>query len=104
MATAGPFKSSGQASVALATVSAATGAAIPGDGESIVIVNAGSVTAFVDFSPATLTVTTSAPYVVPAGLRAIIPVQRGVPLFAAAISVAAATGSVYFMRGDGSIY
>jgi hypothetical protein len=106
MAIAQAFKSSGQASVALTTANAsvATATAIPGDGENILIVNATAVAVTCDFQPVTLVATAASPYVVPAGARMMVTVGRIGPLFAAAMPLALAAGSVFFLRGDGSYY
>ena len=106
MAIQQPFKSAGQSSVALTTASAsvATTSAIPGDGENILIVNATTVTVLCDFQSATLSASASSPYVVPPNSRMIVTVGRVGPLFGAAMPIATASASVYFMRGDGSTY
>jgi hypothetical protein len=101
-----PFKSAGQASVALTTaaVAVATAAPIPGDGENVLIVNASGALVTCDFSTATLSATANSPYVVPIGERMLVTVGKGLPLFASAYPTATASGPVYFMRGDGSTY
>ena len=101
-----PFKSAGQTSVALTTANAsvATANPIPGDGENILIVNATAVAVTCDFQTATLSATATSPYVVPPNSKALITVGRIGPLFGAAMPIATASGSVYFMRGDGSYY
>lgn len=106
MAQAQPFKSAGQASVALTTtlVSVATAAAIPGDGENILIVNTCAVPVTCDFQVATFSAGAASPYVVPANSRLLVTVGKGTPLFGAAMPIGAASASVYFMRGDGSTY
>jgi hypothetical protein len=106
MAIAQPFKSGGQASVALTTtlVSVATSAAIPGDGENVLIVNACAVPVTCDFQLATFSASATSPYVVPASSRMLVTVGRVGPVFGAAMPIGAASASVYFMRGDGSTY
>lgn len=106
MAQAQPFKSAGQASVALTTtlVSVATTAAIPGDGENILIVNATAAPVACDFQPATFSATAASPYIVPANSRMLVTVGRIGPLFAAAMPIGTAAASVFFLRGDGCFY
>ncbi len=100
------FKSAGQASVALTTTltSVATAAAIPGDGENIMIVNACAVPVACDFQLATFSAVATSPYVVTASSRMVVTVGRVGPLFGAAMPIGAASASVYFMRGDGNTY
>lgn len=106
MATTQPFKSAGQASVALTTANAsqATSAVIPGDGETVLIVNNCAVAVTADIGLTAPTATAASPYVIPANARMIITVGRVGPLFAAAMPIATASASVYFMRGDGNTY
>lgn len=105
MSVLGPFKSAGQTSVVLTASGAAVSTGVlPGDGESILIYNATNATVFCDFASATLSAVSGSPYVVPAGGRMIVVAPRGVPMFASALATATPTGSVYFMRGDGSNY
>ena len=100
------FKSAGQASVALTTTltSQATAATIPGDGESLLVLNACAVPVTFDVGVAAPTATASSPYVVLAGGRLLISVPRGTALFAAAMPIGTASASVYFLRGDGTFY
>ena len=106
MAIQQPFKSAGQTSVALtaANASVATANPIPGDGENILIVNTTSVTVVCDFQTSTFSATVNSPYVVPPNSRMLVTVGRVGPLFGASMPIATASGSVYFMRGDGSYY
>jgi len=102
MAIQQPFKSAGQASVALTTASAAV--AIPGDGENILIVNATGVPVACDFQLVTLTAVATSPYLVPANSRMLVTIGRVGAVFGAAFPIGTAAASVYFMRGDGSTY
>ena len=106
MSMIGPFKSNGQASVALTTAntSVATGTVIPGDGESLLVVNNCAVGVTFDIGATAPTASAASPYFVPANSRMLITVNRTLPLFAAAMPIATASASVYFMRGDGSSY
>lgn len=100
-----PFKSSGQASVALTTSAAEV--AIPGQGENVLIYNATAVAVACDFqAQAGGAATAASPYVVPAGGRMIVTIGQvaGVPLYGLAFPLGTAAASVYFMRGDGSTY
>ena len=105
MSTAQPFKSAGQAAVALTTTltSVATTAAVPGDGEQMLIVNACGVPVTADVGLTSPTATINSAYVVPASGRLLITCGRGA-LFAAAMPIGTAAASVYFMRGDGATY
>lgn len=102
MSVSQPFKSAGQASVALTTASVAV--AIPGDGENILIVNATAVPVACDFQRATFVAVASSPYIVPANSQMLITIGRVGPVFGAALPIGTAAASVYFMRGDGSTY
>jgi hypothetical protein len=105
MASIGPFRASGPStSVALTTTltSVSTAAAIPGGGETILIVNACTVPVAVDFGPTAPTAVLTSPYIVRAGERLAVSVGRDTALFAAAMPIGTASASVYFMRGDGS--
>ena len=99
-----PFKSAGQTSVALTTAAVATAAAIPGDGDAVLIVNTCAVPIACDFGAVAPTVTAGSPYVVPANARMLVPVPAGMPLFAGAFPIGTASASVYFMRGNGTAY
>ena len=100
----GPFNAAGQTSVVVSTinVSVATSAAVPGDGETMLVFNGSNVTVTVALDVTAPTAAAGSPVVLGAGQRIALDVARGRPLFAAAMPVAAATGSVYFMRGDGT--
>lgn len=100
------FKSAGQTSVALTTANAsvATTTPIPGDGENVLIVNTCAVAVTVTFGTVSPTASATSPHVVPANSRMLCTVGRNGPLFAAAMPLATASGSVFFMRGDGATY
>ncbi len=98
------FKSSGQASVALSGTGAVTTTAIiPGGGENILIVNATNALIACDFQTVTFAATAASPIIVPAGGRHLATIGPG-PVFGSAIGITTATGSVFFLRGDGSTY
>lgn len=102
MAIAQPFKSAGQASVALTTT--AQNVAIPGDGENILIVNTCAVPVACDFQAAAFSATSGAQYIVPANARMLVTIGRVGAVFGGAFPIGTAASSVYFMRGDGSTY
>jgi hypothetical protein len=101
----GPFRGdSANIAVALTTTmtSVATATAVPGDGDTLRVVNTCGVAVVAAVGTTAPTATIASPYVVPAGNVLNIGVPRGVPLFAAAMPIGAASASVYFMRGDGT--
>ena len=104
MAIQQAFKSSGQASVALAgTAAVTTTAVIPGGGENVLIVNTTAAPVACDFQGTTFSATAASPIIVPAGGRHLATIGAG-SYFGSAIGISTATGNVFFMRGDGSTY
>ena len=103
-----PFKAGGATTaLALTTTLTSVGstAALDGDGENVMIVNATSVPVTVAFQPGSApTATVTSSYVVPASGRLLCTVGRIGPLWAAAMPIGAASASVYLTRGDGSTY
>ncbi len=98
------FKSSGQASVALAGTAAITTAQpIPGGGENVLIINTTNAAIACDFQGATFSATVSSPIIVPAGARHVATIGQG-SFYGSAIGITTATGNVFFFRGDGSTY
>lgn len=106
MASIGPFKSNAQASVALTTTltSVASALALADCGDSMLVVNACAVPVTFDIAAATLTVSATSSYVIPANSRMLIAVGSGFPLFFAAMPIGTASASVYVMRGNGNTY
>ncbi len=105
MAQMGAFKSAGQVSVVLTTVSAAI--ALPSDGESVLVVNTCAVPVAFDFKTSTFAATATSPYVVAANSNLIVSIGRSiqnVTMWLAAFPIGTAASSVYFMRGDGSLH
>jgi hypothetical protein len=104
-----PFKSAGLIALTPTTlnVTVTSATVVPGDGENMVIVNDTGTTVYFDVSPNAAWGMTqaNAQYAVAKNTRCIITVARGISYYVAcnpAVTVAA--GSVYFMRGDGSVY
>lgn len=105
MSRIGPFSGDNAATaVALTTTltSVPTVSAIPGDGETVRVVNACTVPVSVALAPASPVATVTSPYIIAPGTGFNIAVARGTPLWAAAMPIGAASASVYFMRGDGT--
>lgn len=95
-----PFRPSGTASVAASTSAAST--ALAGGGSSMLVFNASAAVAFVRFGMAGMNPASSADTPVPPGARMLLDAGRLVTEAGAVL--AAGTGTVYFTRGDGSVY
>lgn len=94
-----PFRPAGTASVAGST-SAAT-VALVGAGSSVLVYNDAGAVAFVRFGMAGIAAGMG-DTPVPAGARMLVDAGR-LATFASAV-LASGTGSVFFTRGDGSVY
>ena len=95
-----PFRPSGTTAVAASTAAAST--RLAEGGSSILVFNNAGAVAFVRFGVASGTAATTADTPVPAGGRMLL---DGGPLVTqASVILAAGTGTVYFTRGDGSVY
>lgn len=95
-----PFRPSGTASVAGSTSAASVG--LVGGGSSVLVFNASGAVAFVRFGMDAALAAGTGDTPVPAGTRMLIDAGR-LATHASAV-LAAGTGTVYFTRGDGSVY
>ena len=89
----------------LATVGTAvtTTAVLPGGGDNVLIYNATSAPVACEFDAVSTSATASSPHVVPPGGRMLVTLGS-INLFASAVLLSAGSGTVFFMRGDGSTY
>ena len=95
-----PFRPSGTTSIVASTAAAATNLA--GGGSSILVFNSTGAVAFIRFGVASGTAATNGDTPIPAGGRMLL---DGGPLVTHASAIlASGTGTVYFTRGDGSVY
>ncbi|MCF3945297.1 hypothetical protein AiwAL_04725 [Acidiphilium sp. AL] len=95
-----PFRPSGTASVAGSTGAAAV--ALAGGGSSVLVFNASGAVAFVRFGMAAALSASVGDLPVPPGGRMLVDAGRLVTHAGAVL--ASGTGTVYFTRGDGSVY
>ncbi|MDD2878018.1 MAG: hypothetical protein PHT60_13535 [Acidiphilium sp.] len=95
-----PFRPAGTASVAAST-SAAT-VALVGGGASVLVFNAAAGVAFVRFGMAGVAASAAGDMPVPPGGRVLVDAGR-LATYASAV-LGSGTGSVFFTRGDGSVY
>lgn len=95
-----PFRPSGTASVAASTSAAST--ALSGGGSSLLVYNAASSVAFVRLGTAGMSPASAADTPVPPGGRMLI--DSGRLVSEASAVLASGAGTVYFTRGDGSVY
>jgi hypothetical protein len=95
-----PFRPSGTAAVAASTSAAST--ALAGGGSSLLVYNAAASVAFVRLGTAGMGPATSGDTPVPPGGRMLI--DSGRLVNEASAVLASGTGTVYFTRGDGSVY
>ncbi len=95
-----PFRPSYTASISATTAAAET--ALPAGGESVLIYNATSSVAFVRFGSSAGVAATLTDLPVPPNGRMLVAVNHLVTAVSALLHVG--TGTVYFSRGDGSVY
>lgn len=95
-----PFRPSGTTSVAASTAAAAT--MLASGGSSILVFNNSGAVAFVRFGMNTTPAASTGDTPVPAGARMLL--DAGTLVTHASAVLASGTGSVFFTRGDGSIY
>ena len=95
-----PFRPSGTTAVAASTAAAVT--ALSGGGSSILVFNSTAAVAFVSFGVAAGIAAANSDTPVPAGARMLLDAGPLVT-YASAILVSG-SGTVYFTRGDGSVY
>lgn len=95
-----PFRPSGTTSVAASTTAAST--ALAGGGSSILVFNNASAVAFIRFGTTAATAATNADTPIPSGGRMLL--DGGTLITYASAILVSGTGSVYFTRGDGSVY
>ncbi len=95
-----PFRAAGTATLAASTASATV--ALAGAGEAVLVFNASAVIAFVRFGTDGSVVASAADTPVPAGGRLLLHV--GDYARTAAAVLAAGTGSVFFTRGEGTVF
>jgi hypothetical protein len=94
-----PFRPAGTASVAASTSAASV--VLVGSGSSVLVFNAASTVAFVRFGMSGV-VASAGDTPVPAGARMLI--DAGQLATTASTVLGAGAGSVFFTRGDGSVY
>lgn len=95
-----PFRPAGTASVAASTSAAAV--ALVGGGSSVLVFNAASGIAFVRFGMAGVAASAGSDLPVPPGGLMLVDAGR-LATYASAV-LASGSGSVFFTRGDGSVY
>lgn len=95
-----PFRPTGTAAVAASSGAAAT--ALSGGGSSVLVYNGAGAVAFVRFGMAGMSPATTGDLPVPPGARMLVDAGRLVTEAGAVL--ASGTGTVYFTRGDGSVY
>jgi hypothetical protein len=95
-----PFRPSGTTAVAASTTAAAT--SLAGGGSSVLVFNSANAVAFIRFGVSTTTVATTGDTPVPAGARVLL--DGGSLITHASAVLTSGTGTVYFTRGDGSVY
>lgn len=95
-----PFRPAGTAAVAASTNAAST--PLVGGGSSMLVFNAAGSTAFVRFGMAGMNPATTADTPVPPGSRMLVDAGRLVTEASAVLR--SGSGTVYFTRGDGSVY
>lgn len=95
-----PFRPAGTASVAASTSAAAV--ALVGGGSSVLVFNAGNGIAFVRFGMAGVAASAGSDLPVPPGGLMLVDAGR-LATYASAV-LASGSGSVFFTRGDGSVY
>ena len=95
-----PFWPAGTVVVAAGTSS--TNAALSGGGEAVLVFNASAAVAFVRFGTDLTVAATVNDTPVPAGARMLI--HAGEYALTAAAVLLAGSGSVYFTRGNGTVY
>lgn len=95
-----PFRPAGTVSVAASTTAEA--AALVSGGSSILVFNDSGAVAFIRFGMNTGVAASASDTPVPAGARMLL--DAGTLVTHASALLASGTGTVYFTRGDGSIY
>ncbi len=95
-----PFRPAGTAVVAASTTAVSVG--LPPGGSSVLIYNGAGSVAFVRFGMVGETVAVLSDTPVPPGARMLF--DAGQLVTAGSAMLASGTGSVYFTRGDGSVY
>lgn len=95
-----PFRPAGTASVAASTSAAAV--ALVGGGSSVIVFNAANGIAFVRFGMAGVAASAGSDLPVPPGGLMLVDAGR-LATYASAV-LASGSGSVFFTRGDGSVY
>jgi hypothetical protein len=96
-----PFRPTGTAQVAASTSSG--NVLLNGGGEAVLVYNSSSAVAFVSFGVGSSLHATNQDVPVPPGTRMLVHVGGPFVTMAAAM-LAAGAGTVYFTRGDGTIY
>lgn len=96
-----PFRPAGTAQLAASTTS--SNVLLNGGGEAVLVYNASSAVAFIQFGVGSSLQATSQDMPVPPGTRMLVHVG-GPFVTAAAAALSAGTGIVYFTRGDGTVY
>lgn len=96
-----PFRPAGTAQVAAGTSS--SNVLLNGGGESVLVYNSSSAVAFVRFGVGSSLQATSQDVPVPPGTRVLLHVG-GPFVTTGAAMLSVGTGTVYFTRGDGTVY
>jgi len=95
-----PFRPTGTATLAAGTSPAAT--ALQGGGDSVLVFNNAAAVAFIRFGTDATVIATAADTPIPPGGRMLLGVNALVRTASAIL--AGGAGSVFFTRGDGSVY
>ncbi|MBV9756360.1 MAG: hypothetical protein JO047_04840 [Alphaproteobacteria bacterium] len=96
-----PFRPAGTAQVAASTTSSSV--LLNGGGDAVLVYNSSSAVAFIKFGVGSSLQATNQDLPVPPGTRMLVHVGGPFVTTAAAI-LSAGAGTVYFTRGDGTIY
>lgn len=96
-----PFRPAGTAQVAASTTS--SNVSLSGGGETVLVYNGSSGVAFIRFGVGSSLQATNQDVPVPPGTRMLVHVG-GPFVTTVAATLSAGTGTVYFTRGDGTVY